>query len=324
VIPRLKQIPGAEGVAVTSDLPATGPGSVNFRIQGESEPQANQQLNVLDSVVSTEFFRTSGIPLLRGRTFTDMDSTTAPRVIVVNQEFVHRHLHDQNPLGKQIRLDVPGAAPQWSEVVGVVGNVKTYSEATRDDPQVYEPLLQRPVSSFSLMVRTSADPNSLAPTLRNAVRQLDAELPLAQVMSMPTVIDRQKGGDEIFLQVLGAFALLALALAAIGIYGLIAYSVGQRTHEIGIRMAVGASRLDVLCMILWEGSKMTLIGAAIGFALAVPLPKVFAAMFFDLQLGEPRIYLVVPGAILLVALLATYIPARRATRVDPMSALRQE
>ena len=324
VIPRLKQIPGAEGVAVTSDLPATGPGSVNFRIQGESEPQANQQLNVLDSVVSTEFFRTSGIPLLRGRTFTDMDNTTAPRVIVVNQEFVHRHLHDQNPLGKQIRLDVPGAAPQWSEVVGVVGNVKTYSEATRDDPKVYEPMLQRPVSSFSLMVRTSVDPNSLAPALRNAVRELDAELPLAQVMSMPAVIDRQKGGDEIFLQVLGAFALSALALAAIGIYGLIAYSVGQRTHEIGIRMALGASRPDVLRMILWEGSKMTLIGAAIGFALALPLPKVFAAMFFDLHLGEPRVYLVVPGAIFLVALLATYIPARRATRVDPMSALRLE
>lgn len=324
VIPRLKQIPGAEGVAVTSDLPATGPGGVNFRIQGEPEPPANQQLNVLDSVVSTEFFRTSGIPLLRGRTFTDMDNTAAPRVIVVNQEFVHRHLHDQNPLGKQIRLDVSGAAPQWSEVVGVVGNVKTYSEGTRDDPQVYEPLLQRPVSSFTLMVRTSADPNSLAPALRNAVRQLDAELPLAQVMSMPTVIDRQKGGDEIFLQVLGAFALLALALAAIGIYGLIAYSVGQRTHEIGIRMAVGANRPDVLRMILWEGSTMTLIGAAIGFALALPLPKVFAALFFDLHLGEPRIYLVVPAAIFLVALLATYIPARRATRVDPMSALRQE
>jgi putative ABC transport system permease protein len=242
----------------------------------------------------------------------------------VNQEFVHRDLHDQNPLGKQIRLDVPGAAPQWSEVVGVVGNVKTYSEATRDDPKVYEPMLQRPVSSFSLMVRTSVDPNSLAPALRNAVRELDAELPLAQVMSMPAVIDRQKGGDEIFLQVLGAFALSALALAAIGIYGLIAYSVGQRTHEIGIRMALGASRPDVLRMILWEGSKMTLIGAAIGFALALPLPKVFAAMFFDLHLGEPRVYLVVPGAIFLVALLATYIPARRATRVDPMSALRLE
>jgi predicted permease len=324
VIPRLKQIPGADGVAVTSDLPATGPGSVNFRIQGQSEPQASQQLNVLDSVVSTEFFRTSGIPLLRGRTFTDMDNTAAPRVMVVNQEFVHRHLHDQNPLGKQIQLDVPGAAPQWGEVVGVVGNVKTYSEASRDDPQVYEPLLQRPVSSFSLMVRTRVDPNSVAPALRNAVRELDAELPLAQVMSMPTVIDRQKGGDEIFLQVLGTFALSALVLAAIGVYGLIAYSVGQRTHEIGIRMALGASRPDVLRMILWEGSKMTLIGAAIGFALALPLPKVFAAMFFDLHLGEPRIYLVVPGAIFLVALLATYLPARRATRVDPMSALRQE
>lgn len=324
VLPRLKQIPGAQSVAVASDLPATGPGSVNFRIKGEPEPQANEQLNVLDTVVTTDFFRTAEIPLLRGRTFTEMDTATAPRVVVVNHEFVHRHLHDQDALGKQIRLDTPDGAPQWSEIVGVVANVKSYSEATRDDPEAYEPFLQRPVSSLSFIVRTNADPNSSASALRNAVRQLDAELPLSQVMSMPAIIDRQKGGDVIFSQVLGVFAILALALAAVGIYGLIAYSVGQRTHEIGIRMALGARRPDVLRMILWEGSKMSLIGAAVGFALALPLPKVFEAMFYDLHLGEPRIYMIVPVSIFAVAVLATYVPARRATRVDPMSALRQE
>jgi putative ABC transport system permease protein len=221
-------------------------------------------------------------------------------------------------------LDVPGAAPQWSGIIGVVANVRANFGATRYDPEVYEPFLQRPISSFSLMVRTSADPNSLASALRNAVRQMDAELPLARVMSMPAVIDRQNGGDSFFLELLGAFALLALVLAAIGIYGLIAYSVGQRTHEIGIRMALGAKSPDVLRMILWEGSKMTLIGAAIGLALALPLPKIFEAMFYDLRIGEPRIYFIVPISIFAVALLATYVPARRATRVDPMSALRQE
>jgi putative ABC transport system permease protein len=324
VIPRLQQIPGAELVAVTSSLPATGAGRVNFRIQGEPEQQPNQQLNAVDVVATPEFFRTAGVPLLRGRIFRETDNATAPHVVVVNQEFVHRHLHDQDPLAKQIRLDVPGTEPQWSGIIGVVANVKNYSEDSGYPPKVYEPFLQRPISSFSLMLRTSADPNSLASALRNAVRQVDAELPLAQVMSMPAVIDRQKGGNVFFLQMLGAFAFLALALAAIGIYGLIAYSVGQRTHEIGIRVALGAKSPDVLRMILWDGSKMTLIGAAIGFVLALALPKIFEAMFYDLHLGEPRIYVVVPICIFGVSLLATYIPARRATRVDPMTALRQD
>ena len=221
-------------------------------------------------------------------------------------------------------MDVSGATPEWSEIVGVVSNVKTYSEETRDDPEVYEPFLQRPVSSFSLIVRTSSDPSSLASALREAVAQVDSELPLAAVMSMPALIERQKGGDPIFVGVLGSFAVLALILAAIGIYGLIAYSVGQRMHEIGIRMALGAGNRDVLRMVLWQGMKMTAIGAVIGIVLALPLPKMFEAIFYGLHLREPRLYFVVPIAILMVAMLATYIPARRATRVDPIRALRQE
>jgi len=143
-------------------------------------------------------------------------------------------------------------------------------------------------------------------------------------MSMPAVIESQRAGNPFFLHVLATFAVLALILAAIGIYGLIAYSVGQRTHEIGIRIAIGARGQDVLRMILGEGMRMTAVGAAVGLAMALPLPKVFAAMFFDMHVGEPRVYLLVPIAILAVAILATYIPARRAARVDPMSAMRQE
>jgi putative ABC transport system permease protein len=324
IIPRLQHLPGTEAAAVTSDLPATGPGRVTLRIKDQPDLPENQRLSALDVVATVDYFRAAGIPLLRGRTFTEMDNTTAPRVIVVNQEFVHRHLQNQEPLGKQILLDVSGATPQWSEIVGVVGNVKTYSEATTDDPEAYEPFLQRPVQSFSLMVLTSSDPNSLASALRNAVAQADAELPLDRVMSMPALIDRQKGGDVLFTRLLGGFALLALILAAIGIYGLIAYSVGQRTHEIGIRMALGAESPDVLGMILREGMKMTVIGAALGLVMALPLPKIFGAMFYSLRLGEPGLYFIVPAAILVVALLAMYIPARRATRVDPMVALRYE
>src|SRR5712692_5335224 len=319
LLPRLQHIPGAEAAAVASDLPATGPDRVTLRIKGQPELPANQSLRALDVVVTRDYFRAAGIPLLRGRAFTDMDNSTASRVVLVNQEFVHRLLKDQEPLGQQIRLDVTGAAHEWSEIVGVVANVKTYSEEARDDPEVYESFFQRPVSSVSLMVRASSDPNSLASPLRNAVAQVDAELPLSRLMSMPALIERQKGGDGLFMRLLGSFALLALILAAIGIYGLVAYSVGQRTNEIGIRMALGAGSPDVLRMILWEGMKMTAIGEAIGLAMALPLPKVFGVLFFGLHIGEPRLYFIVPVAILVVAIMATYVPARRATRVDPMT-----
>jgi putative ABC transport system permease protein len=324
VIQRVEQIPGSASVAVASDLPATGASSVTLRIKDHPELTANQRPSAADFVVSPDFFRAAGIPLLRGRTFAETDSVAAPPVAIVNQEFVHRNLRDQEPLGKQIRLDVSGATSVWSQIVGVVGNVKSYSEDTRDDPEVYEAFLQRPVASFSLMVRTSSDPNGLASALRDAIAQVDAELPLSRVLSMHSVIERQKGGNSFFSYVLASFALLALILAAIGIYGLVAYSVGQRTHEIGIRMAMGAGRTDVLRMVLWQGIKMTVIGAAIGLAMASPLPRVFDAIFFGLHVREPWIYLIVPLSIFVVTMLASYVPARRALTVDPIAALRHE
>jgi predicted permease len=324
LISRLQHLPGTETVAAVSDLPATGPSSVTLHIKEQSDASTNQGLSALDFVVTPDYFRAAGISRLRGRTFEETDDATAPRVVLVNQEFVHRYLQNQEPLGKQIRLDVSRAMPEWSEIVGVVDNVKSYSESTRDDPEVYEPFLQRPVASFSLMLRTTSDPNILVSAFHNTVAQMDVELPLARVMSMPAVIESQRAGNPFFLRVLGSFALLALILAAIGIYGLVAYSVGQRTHEIGIRMAMGARGQDVLRMVLGEGMTMTAIGGAIGLAMALPLPKVFGAIFFDLHVGEPRVYFAVPIAVLLVAMLATYLPARRAARVDPMSALRQE
>jgi putative ABC transport system permease protein len=325
LIPRLQHLPGVEAVAAGSDLPTTGADSVTLRIKGQPELPASQRLNALNVAVTADYFRAASIPLMRGRTFTETDDARAPRVVVVNQEFVRRYLKDQQPLGRQIGLDVGGGNPAWSEIVGVVGNVKSYSEETRNDPQVYEPFFQRPVASLSVMVRTTFDPDSMASGLRETVAQVDDELPLVRVMSMPALIERQKGGNPFFERVLGIFAVLALALAAIGIYGLIAYSVGQRTHEIGIRMALGATRLDVLRMILWEGLKTAGSGAALGLAMALPLPKLFEGMFYGLlSFREPRLYLIVPMAVVAVAILATYIPARRAAKVDPMGALRSE
>jgi predicted permease len=319
---RLQHIPGAGAVTVVSDLPATGPSSVTLQIKGEPDLPANQALSTRDVVVSTDYFRTAEIPLLHGRTFTDMDNATAPPVVLVNQEFVHRLLHDQEPLGKQIRLSFSGPTAKWCEIVGVVANVKNYSEGPEEDPEVFESFLQRPVPSFSVMVRAKTDPNILSSDLRIAIEQADPDLPLDRVMSMTSLIDLQKGGDVLFVRMLGVFAFLALLFAAIGIYGLIAYSVGQRTHEIGIRMALGAGSSQVLRMVLFEGLKMTTIGAVLGLALALPLPKVFAAMFSGIVFVEPAVYFIVPLAIIAVSMLATYIPARRAASVDPTIALR--
>jgi len=323
-ISQIQNIPGVENVAATSDLPATGPDTAPFHVKGQPEPPSGQPLTTLDVVASVDYFQAAGIPLLRGRTFTATDDSNSPKVVVVSREFVHRHLNDQDPLGMQLRLDVNAGTAEWAQIVGVVGDVKTYSEVSRYDPTVYEAFLQRPVGSFDLMVRTTGDPNSFGSELRRAVAQVDQELPLKQVTSMSAVIEQQKGGDVLFSRMLGVFAALALVLASIGVYGLIAYSVAYRTHEIGIRMALGARSSDVLRIILWQGLKMTLIGGAIGLLLALPLPKLFESIFFDLHLYEPRLYFIVPAAILLVAMLATYIPARRATRVDPMVALRYE
>lgn len=326
LVRRLEQIPGAEAVAVTSDLPATGAPAVTFSVKGQPDLPASEQPTTVHVTVSPDYFRAAVIPLLRGRVFTETDKVTAPRVVVVNQEFVLRHLHGQEALGTQIALKdgAGGVALQWSEIVGVVANVKRYSEDARDDPEVYEAFLQRPVASLSIMVRTRSDPTGLAQDLRNAVAQVDPDLPLSRLETMHALIERQKYGDAFFTKLLATFAILALVLAAIGIYGLVAHSVGQRTHEIGIRMAVGAGRMDVLRMILWQGIRMTAIGIAIGLAMAAPLPKIFDAMFYGLHAREPRLYFIVPLAMLLVTALATYIPARRALSVDPVMALRHE
>jgi putative ABC transport system permease protein len=323
VIPRLQHLPGAEVAAVASELPATGAGSVTLRIKGQPDSLNNERLTALDFVVTPDFFQATSIAVLRGRTFTEDDGATKPRVVMVNQDFVDRYLQGEEPLGKQIRLDVSGE-PVWSEIVGIVGNVKVYSESSRDDPEVYEPFFQRPVGSFSLVVRTVSDPTGLSSALGGAVAQADADLPLSRVMSMTAVIDRQRGGDSFFSRVLAVFAALALIMAAIGIYGLIAYSVGQRTHEIGIRLALGARGQDVRRMIIGEGMKMAAIGGGIGFVIALPLPRVFAAILFDLRVHDPQLYFIVPLIVFAVAMLAAYIPARRAARVDPMNALRQD
>ena len=324
LLPRLQHIPGAKAAAVTTDLPATGTGTVTIRIEGHPDLPASQVLTAADFVITPDYFRTIGMTVLRGRSFTEQDDATTARVVMVNQKFAERYLPGEDPIGKQIHLEVTGVPPGWSQIVGVVNNVKKYSESETEDPNVFEAFAQRPRAEFSLVVCATGEPNSLITEMRNTVAGVDTELPLDHLMSMSAVMDRQKAGDQFFSRALAGFAFLALVLAAIGIYGLIAYSVGQRTYEIGVRIAMGARGQDILKMIFREGITMTAIGGAIGLAMSLPLPKVFEAIFSDTHVHEPSLYFVVPLVILAVALLAMYVPARWAARVDPMNALRQE
>ena len=337
---RLRQRAGVDLAAAVSDLPATGTGSVTLRIKGQQDVPADQRPSAVDFVVTPDYFRAAGIPLLRGRSFTDADSASAPPVVLVNQEFVRRHFPNQDAIGQQVLLDVatassagsaaaelassPATPLQWRQIIGVVADIKSHSETPRIDPQVYESFLQRPVPVFSFLLRTSSDPDSLAPALRDALSQVDSELPVVEVVTMTALVEQQRNGNPFFSRVLGAFAVMALILAAIGIYGLIAYSVGLRTREIGVRMALGAHSQDVLRMVLREGLKMTAIGAAVGVAIALPLPKVFDSMFYDFHTGAPWLYVLVPVSVFIVTACATYVPARRASKVDPMVALRFE
>jgi putative ABC transport system permease protein len=297
---------------------------VPIHIKGQEQARANEQHTATDMVVSPEYFSVAGVPILRGRGFTAADQVTTPRVAVVSQEFARRYLPGQDAIGKHIQLDPPGGPEETCEIIGIATDVKRFSELPQYDPAVYEALEQRPVGAFSVMVRSGADPATLADSVRSTVARMDRELPLLRVLSMDSVIDSQRNGNPLFEKLLATFALLALILSAVGIYGLIAYSVGQRTQEIGIRMALGAKAGDISRMVLRQGFKVAVIGCAIGTVLAIPLPKVFDAMFSGLILGAPIVYPVVLVVMLGVAFAATFGPAYRAARVDPSRALRDE
>ena len=196
---KLKQIPGVNNVAVASDLPASGLNSVTIHIKGQQEARANELPTAEDGVVTSDYFRVIGVSVLKGRAFNDGDDATSPRVVLVNQQFVRKYFPNEDPIGKQIQVDIPPAPGGWSEIVGVVSDVKSYSEDPRYEPQVFELYEQRPVAGFSVMLRSTVDPTSLTPALRHAVADLDVELPLLRVMSMDGVIDLQLERQSPFL-----------------------------------------------------------------------------------------------------------------------------
>src|SRR6266403_5422116 len=330
VIQHLDALPGVISAGATTTLvpsAAEGARAVTFSIAGQPVLLRTERERTDYFTISPDYLSTLRIPLIRGRSFLPSDNAQAPLVAVVDQAFVRRYFRNEQPVGKYLRLDTGTSdRPDWSEIVGVVGDVKDSLGQRKDMPKVYEPYAQRPSSAMTLVVRTSSDPAAFAPMLRRAVWDFDEDQPITRVETMNQVIADYRGGDVTVCTMMGTFAGLALGLAVVGVFGVMAYSVAQRTHEMGIRMALGAKRSDVLRMVLRKGIVLGAFGVGIGLALGAPLMWLQQASEGVVTPFDQRapVYLASAFLISLTVLLASYIPARRATKVDPIVALRYE
>ena len=328
-IQRLGALPGVVSAGATNTLPlGEYQRSVTFSIEGRPALSHEERALTNYFAISPDYLRTLGIPLIRGRNFSSSDHAQAPAVALVNQEFVRRFFPNEEPIGKRIQLDSGTLdRPNWSEIVGVVGNVRDSFDQRKYVPQAYEPFPQRISSVMTLVVRTKSDPSAFAPMLRRAVWNVDKDQPITAVQTMDQVVARSEAGIRVANILFGAFAVLGLTLAAVGVFGVMAYTVGRRTHEIGIRMAMGAQKSEVVSMVVKKGMVISAVGIGSGLALAIPLTWLkFGMVNDDLLPFDQRgpVFLVAVFLIWLAALLASYIPSRRATRVEPMVALRHE
>jgi putative ABC transport system permease protein len=259
---------------------------------------------------------------MRGRDFTDHDTEAAPGVVLINQAMVRRFWPDEDPLGKQITMD----GKSFFSIVGVVGNVRQLGQASEPRPEVYFSYLQDPVfwPYRTLIVRSAGDPLKLVGLVEQAVWSANRDQPVSNIRTMEQVLADSVAQPRIFTLLLGVFAALALALASVGIYGVVSYSVSQRTHEVGVRLALGAEQFDVLRLVVGQGMLLTGIGLGIGLAGAMALTRFLSSFLYGVRPTDPITFAAVALALAGVALLATYIPARRAMKVDPVVALHYE
>ncbi len=317
---RVRAIPGVESAAL-SDIAPLGGSRMVKTVTTDSTGAVKRSPMIAIGTVGTDYFRTYGVPLLSGRDFTDADGPTAPRVAVIN-EALARYLFAERPaVGEQISL---GAHSPYT-VVGIVADVRMSAPRPNSPPAVYFPLAQGdPSGVASISIRARSDPLALVPALRAAVRSVDPDQPIASVTTMDAELAEFMAPRRFNALLLGSFAALALALAVLGLYGVISYVVTQRTREIGIRMALGAERRDVVRAVLRQGMGVALGGVLLGVAAALALTKVIAGLLFNVPSRDPVVFAAVPLLLLGVAALATLLPARRASRVDPVTALRAE
>ena len=319
VTERLSGSPGVSSAAVISRLPLDPGGSTrSVEVQGRTPPPSGD-VNPDYLVVSPAYFRSLGIPLLEGRDFTERDDPNAPRVVIVNEATARHFWPGQDPLGRMIKVD-----EDWSQVVGVVGDVRQHSLAQQPPPSVYVPYAQDPWPFMSFVVRTKSDPVGAAPALETAIHSADKDVPLYKVRAVSDVVAQSLSARRWRMLLLSLFALTALTLSCLGIYGVTAYSVTQRTHEIGIRMTLGAQKRDVLRLVIAQGVKLALAGVGVGLLAALAVMRLATSLLYGVDVADPLTLAGVFVILVGVTLMACLVPALRATKVDPMAALRYE
>ena len=324
VLAIVKALPGVQAASVATRLPLNPGGSTrSILIEGRTYPpeRPGEEITPSYSVVSPEFYSVLHIPLLKGRAFTEADDAQAGRVFVVNRTMAKTFWAGEDPIGKRIRM---GTDEKWSEVVGVVGDVQQRQLGELPKPMVYAPYAQDPWPFMDIAVRTSTDPLSQVSSVRGAVLSVDSQEPVYNIATMEEIVSRSASGQRFNVILLGLFAALALCLTAIGVFGVTSFAVTQRRQEIGVRMALGARREDVLKMVVWHGMTLALVGVTIGVTGALGLSRFLSSLLYGVKPTDLATFAGVPLILLAVELLACYIPARRASKVDPMVALRYE
>jgi putative ABC transport system permease protein len=317
---RLSAVPGVKSAAVVTALPMNGNfGSRYFGIEGRPPQPPGQGFNANTNIATPGYFETMNIPLLDGRDFDARDVKGAPDVVIINQEAVRRYWPDENPIGQRITVE-----QRARTIIGVVGNVKQSGLDIETRPEMFWPYYQLPVPFGTFVVRTTGDPVGLISSVRSAMHGVDRDLPLYGIKTVDDVITESVAPQRLNMLLLGIFAGLALVLAAVGLYGVISYSVSQRTREIGIRIALGASHKSVLRLVVSQGISLALIGVAIGITASLFLTKLMATLLFGVSVTDPITFVAISLLLIGVTTVASIVPARRAMKVDPMVALRYE
>jgi putative ABC transport system permease protein len=326
LIERVTAVRGVEAAGLSISLPPNNlEVSDSFSIEGKPWPPGASEPIVPIVLISPEYFTALGVPLLQGRSFNATDKQDTPFVVIINQTLAERYFPDESPIGK--RLKVGGAdRPRnpWMEIVGVVGDLKYSGLDAKPEPTYYTPLAQDAWRAAYLVVRAPMNPTNLTPAIREQIWALDKDLPIANVATMDRLLAESVAQPRFRTLLLGIFAVLALVLASVGIYGVISYSVTQRTHEIGIRMALGAQARDVMTLVIRQGMVLALIGVTLGLAASFALTRLMESLLFDVSTTDDVTFGGVAALLVAVAILACWIPARRASKVDPMAALRCE
>jgi putative ABC transport system permease protein len=326
-VERLNNIPGVDTAAAVFGLPLDSDfnASTSFTRNGEADTADSPSAGM--RVVTPRYFATLKIPLRAGRMFDAHDDSVGPEVVVINEEAARRYWPGTNPIGQQIKIGVSlvsGVRSGAKTIVGVVGDVKYGGLDIAAPPEIFLPYDQHPIDNLTVAVRTSGDPAATVPAARAALAELDREVPLSDIKPMSDLVSRSMAERRFTMLLLLSFAVVALTLAAIGVYGVLAYVVGQRTQEIGLRLAIGAAPGDVVRLFMREGVTLAVIGLGVGLLGAVAAARALASMLYEVGSADPVTFVVVASVLGLAALAASYVPARRAARVDPMEALRTE